>query len=268
MNVINSFIHSEIFFYILIGLFVLVLLIFGIVIYIECRKLKVEEAKLDIDRLAKEKHVKPSRKESTPKRKLEDKIELAVPIEDEEEEDFRELNQSEEEQEEALGNTTSLEIENLLARMQEDLEAKENETKIDFEKEEEEQAVISYHELISRAQDQSKMDIDDQTPISNRVLEQQIQKKQEKEKEEKKTGFHNSQFISPVYGIQKEKKTLPDLKAELKELRFDREEKEVSQNPAMTYSRMEEHHTVEDDHQIDENIEFLDSLKEFRKNLE
>ena len=36
----------------------------------------------------------------------------------------------------------------------------------------------------------------------------------------------------------------------------------------MTYSRMEEHHTVEDDHQIDENIEFLDSLKEFRKNLE
>ena len=248
MNVINSFIHSEIFFYILIGLFVLVLLIFGIVIYIECRKLKVEEAKLDIDRLAKEKQVKPSRIESTPKRKLEDKIELAVPIEDEEEEDFRELNQSEEEQEEALGNTTSLEIENLLARMQEDLEAKENETKIDFEKEEEEQAVISYHELISRAQDQSKMDIDDQTPISNRVLEQQIQKKQEKEKEEKKT--------------------LPDLKAELKELRFDREEKEVSQNPAMTYSRMEEHHTVEDDHQIDENIEFLDSLKEFRKNLE
>ena len=53
MNVINSFIHSEIFFYILIGLFVLVLIIFGIVIYIECRKLKVEEAKLDIDRIEK-----------------------------------------------------------------------------------------------------------------------------------------------------------------------------------------------------------------------
>lgn len=53
MNIINSFVHSELFFYVLIILFVVVLAIFGVVVYIECRKLKISEAQQDIERLKK-----------------------------------------------------------------------------------------------------------------------------------------------------------------------------------------------------------------------
>ena len=46
MNIINTFVHSELFFYALIVLFIIVLVIFGIVVYMECRKLKTKEAQL------------------------------------------------------------------------------------------------------------------------------------------------------------------------------------------------------------------------------
>ena len=50
MNIINTFVHSELFFYALIVLFVIVLIIFGIVVYIECRKLKMNEEQLGVEK--------------------------------------------------------------------------------------------------------------------------------------------------------------------------------------------------------------------------
>lgn len=267
MNIINTFVHSELFFYALIVLFVIVLIIFGIVVYIECRKLKINEEQLGVE--------KP---QETPKPKIE-KVEKEK-IEPKHEEEIEVLQPQEEitkietkEPEQKLENTSSLEIERLLARMKEDLKNEESNPER-FEREQEEQAIISYEELVQAVKNQENMDIDSQTPISNRELEKQIEKmkQHEKEQEEKKSGFHTSQFISPVYGVQKEKKQVPDLKKEFNqfqhEFQFDIEDMNKPEKRESEFSKIEEHVDTNTSDEVNKNVEFLDSLKEFRKNLE
>ena len=127
MNIINSFVHSELFFYVLIILFVVVLAIFGVVVYIECRKLKISEAQQDIERLKKKENA-PIEMESPKKEEpIEPNVQQQInsQIEDDE---IEILEEKPKEQEENLENTSSLEIERLLARMQEDLEEEKEKT--------------------------------------------------------------------------------------------------------------------------------------------
>lgn len=267
MNIINTFVHSELFFYALIVLFVIVLIIFGIVVYIECRKLKINEEQLGVEKpqeTSKTKIEKVEKEKIEPKHKEE--IEVLQP-----QEEITKIETKEPEQK--LENTSSLEIERLLARMKEDLKNEESNPER-FEREQEEQAIISYEELVQAVKNQENMDIDSQTPISNRELEKQIEKmkQHEKEQEEKKSGFHTSQFISPVYGVQKEKKQVPDLKKELNqfqhEFQFDIEDINRSEKKESEFSKIEEHVDTNTSDEVNKNVEFLDSLKEFRKNLE
>ena len=267
MNIINTFVHSELFFYALIVLFIIVLVIFGIVVYMECRKLKTKEAQLG----------KEKKKESVSSKVAPTPVES--PVKEETKVETIQVTETEpetimEEPDKTLENTTSIEIERLLERMKEDLKKEEEPSPERFEKEQEEQAIISYEELVQAVKNQDKMDIDSQTPISNRELEKQMEKKrqQEKEKEEKKSGFHTSQFISPVYGIQKEKKVVPDLKKELNqfqhEFQFDMNRFQQPEQSETEFSKIEEHVDSDSKEDMNKNMEFLDSLKEFRKNLE
>ncbi len=123
------------------------------------------------------------------------------------------------------------ELERVYAQMSADLEKEESSLdEIDeFERKQEEEAIISYKELMKQA-DRLKIEAD-------KYEQEQMDFVPEKEVEpvlESHSTFRNSDIISPIYGIQKNK---PVNKQAYKH-----------GNP-------------------ENNVEFLNSLKEFRKNL-
>lgn len=160
------------------------------------------------------------------------------------------------------------ELERVFNMMSADLEAEEEEiSPIDeFEREQEENAIISYQELIKQAkakgqikEEPAKIKEDNFEALEEEIYskpsyqevyethEEEIYSKpsyqevyethEEKPVEEKKK-FKNSEFISPIFGIQNGNPSYPTVK------KIDRSKK------------------VED-----ENTQFLNSLKEFRENL-
>ncbi len=122
------------------------------------------------------------------------------------------------------------ELERVFNQMSADLEnqtasSSEIET---FEREQEENAIISYQELIKEAEKQIE-------PI-NTVNEPEEEKK-----------FKNSAIISPIFGVQKDKSELAEATDEV--------------TARHAYEKMQDHYEMENNH------DFLNSLKEFRKNL-
>ena len=79
-------------------------------------------------------------------------------------------------------------------------------------------------------------------------------------------------FFLQSYGIQKEKKVVPDLKKELNqfqhEFQFDMNRFQQPEQSETEFSKIEEHVDSDSKEDMNKNMEFLDSLKEFRKNLE
>ncbi|MCD8562291.1 MAG: hypothetical protein LRY26_00650 [Bacilli bacterium] len=73
----------------------------------------------------------------------------------------------------------TIDLESLVEKMQEDLETEDKEIAV-FESDQEEKAIISLTELMAMAKE-----------------------------EEKETKFQNTQFISPIYGVEKEEKLMP-----------------------------------------------------------
>ena len=160
------------------------------------------------------------------------------------------------------------ELERVFNMMSADLEAEEEEiSPIDeFEREQEENAIISYQELIKQAkakgqikEEPAKIKEDNfealeeesyPKPSYQAVYEtheeelyskpsyQEIYETYEEKPVEEKKKFKNSEFISPIFGIQNGNPSYPTVK------KIDRSKK------------------VED-----ENTQFLNSLKEFRENL-
>lgn len=97
----------------------------------------------------------------------------------------------------------------------------------EFEKEQEESAIISYDELVKKA-----------------GAKKIIYKKEEKQ--EVKSNFTPSKVVSPIYGVQN---------------------KEIKTRGTLT--REERNRTLNtDDNEVIEDIEFLNNLKQFRRNLE
>lgn len=169
------------------------------------------------------------------------------------------------------------ELERVFNMMSADLEANNNELSVidDFEREQEENAIISYQELIKQAKAKGQIKNDDfleEEPLepvyeepkaSYNLYEESItddysyhtMDKQANtevhtykvpihEDEEDNKKFKNSEFISPIFGIQGSTSSYPTVK------KMDRTKKEES-----------------NEYETDENTQFLNSLKEFRENL-
>lgn len=150
------------------------------------------------------------------------------------------------------------ELERVYAQMSMDLEKQEEEKdNIDeFEREQEENAIISYQELMAAAEklksqaDKYEAHIEDSADTkvheAMNTYKEHTEKNVKPEKKEEHHGFKNSEIISPIYGIQKEKK-----KSSPKRANDD------------IIGRAYEGSNIESE----QNMDFLNSLKEFRKNL-
>ncbi len=149
------------------------------------------------------------------------------------------------------------ELERVYAQMSMDLEKKEDADHIDeFEREQEENAIISYQELMAQAEklkkqaDKYEASFEDSADTKVHEAMDTYKKHTEKtvkpEVKEEYHGFKNSDIISPIYGIQKENK-----KSSLKRA-----------NNGIINGAYEE-----SNRESEQNLDFLNSLKEFRKNL-
>ena len=158
------------------------------------------------------------------------------------------------------------ELERVFNMMSADLENSTDEPSIidEFEREQEENAIISYQELIRQAKAKGQIKNEDfleEEPIKKATYESvkprynyeeelkheeahtyKVPVHEEKTEESKK--FKNSEFISPIFGIQGNSSSYPTVKKVEREKREDRT-----------------------DYENDENAQFLNSLKEFRENL-
>lgn len=156
------------------------------------------------------------------------------------------------------------ELERVFNQMSSDLEKQEpTKDEIDeFERKQEENAIISYKQLMEEAkklkekadeyeQEADKaadMKIDDAINTYEKHSKINVSEIETSKPQEAYQGFKNSDIISPIYGIQKEKK---DKKITTKFKTNDIISK--------AYNEVDE--------EREENTQFLNSLKEFRKNL-
>ncbi len=159
------------------------------------------------------------------------------------------------------------ELERVYAQMSMDLEKQEDneiqeerleeKDNIDeFEREQEENAIISYQELMAAAEKLKKQadkyeaytedNADVRVHEAMNTYKEHTEKNIKPEVQKEHHGFKNSEIISPIYGIQKEKK-----KSSLN-----------SQSNGIISKAYEEAIT-----ESEQNMDFLNSLKEFRKNL-
>ena len=195
-----------------------------------------------------------------------------------------------------------IEIEEMLEKMQEDLDKKPEDVVTNFENEQEEKAIISYQELLDSIKEKSpKVEVVDdeleyrQEKEMSKKLNETIQAIENNETnkivEEEKTEtnavkkFKNTDFISPVYGKMNEHLEYPTVpsfeKHEQVEFDFDDDYFELENRNIDDY--LEEYNfknnmeinTLEQtldmppiSKEIKKNDEFLQALKEFRKNLD
>lgn len=214
---------EKILFYSIIGLLVLVILLLSLLL----RKKKPKKIK--------EKKIKEKRKNET--------LLLEEAFSDKEEDINidQDKNINIEKPEKAIDNKR-IDLEKIKQQLEEDAKNK-NIDLTHYEKDQEENAIISYEELKKAAAKEDKqLDFDD-------VVEQ-IQARNEVV-EEKKIPYKPTPFISPIFGIEK-----PNI--EIKE-------EPIVQRP----KSLEETLSIEPiSKEIKKNDEFLEALKDFRKNLD
>ena len=170
----------------------------------------------------------------------------------------------------------SNELENILKKMQEDIDLKPEDVVKKFEEEQEEKAIISYQELVDNVKSGKIEVIDDEETNTNFVENLEIEENIEpiveaveetpsvtpdmvKEaivnisessiKEEPKK-FKNSEFISPIYGIMENNLEYPTVK---------KSENILDIMNTKDYNELTE--------EIKKQEDFLNALKEFRNNL-
>lgn len=145
------------------------------------------------------------------------------------------------------------ELERVFNQMSADLEAKNESQPIEtFEREQEENAIISYQELIKQVE--KKQEIKKEQPAENiEESKPEIEKIEQMELDfEEPKKFKNSDIISPIFGIQKENN-------------YQKKPKEEKiEEPFVARHAYE---SIKKDYEDENNKDFLNSLKEFRKNL-
>ena len=176
------------------------------------------------------------------------------------------------------------EIEQVLTKMQKDLEAKPEEVVAHFEQEQEEKAIISYQELVKtlkKGKEDNVVKIEDkdlEEPKKEMNLKEIVEEIKNPKQEEKKSKFKNSEFISPIYGKMNEKLQYPKIEV-YKETDLEDFDKvydsynienyleEFSDN-SLEYDTLEQTLDLEPiTEEIKKNEDFLKALKEFRENL-
>lgn len=190
--------------------------------------------------------------------------------------DFVEAEKIEEELSKPVETEVSNKLEEILQKMQEDIDLKPEEVVKKFEEEQEEKAIISYQELLDNVKSGKIEVIDDEESNINfvenlnlEVANEPIMEISDEDmsvtpqmvkdavesitvssiKEETKK-FKKSEFISPVYGIMNEKIEYPSIK---------KTENMLDIMNTKDYNELTE--------EIKRQEEFLNALKEFRKNL-
>ena len=190
--------------------------------------------------------------------------------------DFIQAEKVEEELSQIEDKPVNNELEEILKKMQEDIDIKPEDVVKKFEEEQEEKAIISYQELVDNVKagkievmDDEESDINyvetlninmNQDPIMENSLEEpEVTPQMVKDmienistssiKEEPKK-FRKSEFISPIYGIIDEKIEYPT---------FKKNENILDIMNTRDYNKLTE--------EIKRQEEFLNALKEFRKNL-
>lgn len=190
--------------------------------------------------------------------------------------DFVEAEKIETELEKIEEEPVSNELENLIKKMQEDMELKPEDVVKKFEEEQEEKAIISYQELVDNVKAGKIEVVDDEVSeinfVENLNVEEDIKEpimtveeapsvtpdmvkeaienisvnsvKQEPKK------FKQSEFISPIYGIMNNSLEYPTVK---------KTENILDIMNTNDYNALSE--------EIKKQEDFLNALKEFRKNL-
>lgn len=169
-------------------------------------------------------------------------------------------------------------IEEVLAKMQQDLNTKPEDVVASFEQEQEEKSIISYQELVRTKKG----------PTTSAIKEPKLEKQLDRSERPKKK-FKNTDFISPIYGKLEEHFDYPTVPAEQKEqVKFDFSKSTEEFETTLEELKEKEqsiHHYLNDfkgsmeiDHleqtltplskELQKNDEFLEALKEFRKNLD
>jgi len=181
-------------------------------------------------------------------------------FEDDEEEEKPKPDLTEEQQK------AKAELERVFNQMSADLEAKTpRQAEIDaFEKEQEENAIISYQELMRQAttKDTEPINsiIEKEEPKKNIQLEIEVEKDEEEPKK-----FKNSEIISPIFGIQNKDKIQYKNKIQNKEkIQKPKPEYREPEQPIIAKHAYDE---IKQNFEEENNRDFLNSLKEFRKNL-
>ena len=240
MELLNISSNHTMFLSILIGILIIN---FGCIIFLVIREKK--EDKREIDEILND---------------MEEPAKEEIKIEDKEKEEQQDLKLEE----------NKREVEEMLMKMQKDLEATPEDVVTNFENEQEENSIISYQELLKSVKEKKENEIkvtpvkieEEKIEIEEFDNEDTLQLDLEKESDKK---FKNTDFISPIFGRQDSKikyPTVPKLKREEQEetlslfdsLDIDYEEKIVD--------------TKKLEAEIKKNDDFLKALKEFRKNLD
>lgn len=237
MDVLNILSNNTLFLSILIGI---LLINFGCIVYLIIREKRLDKKEIydilneqEIDKSPKEKSIeelsfKDSKEEPVTKK------------------------------EEPINN----EIEEMLLKMQKDLEATPKDVVESFENEQEEKSIISYQELLNSVKEKQKPKV---TPVK---IEEKIEindfdndKTLKMDRIDPNKKFKNTEFISPIFGVQDSDIKYPSVPKLLNKeedifdkLNIEKEEKIIN--------------TKRLDAEIKKNDDFLKALKEFRKNLD
>lgn len=146
-------------------------------------------------------------------------------------------------------------FEDIIEAMQKDIDSeKENAVEL-FEQEQEEKAIISYQELLNAKNKVEKKEVEKQIiPDIEEVLEIEEKPKATPVLATPQPKFTNSEFVSPVFGkMDRNAKNNVQLQVEEDEYKEHELERTLNIEPLTE--------------EIKKNNEFLNALKEFRKNL-
>ena len=225
---------------------------FGCIIFLVLKEKKSDQE--EIDELMNDLTLaKPRRKEP------EEKIEI------------KEIDKLEEEKVDKEVEANKLEIEEMLKKMQKDLETKPEDVVTNFENEQEEKSIISYQELVNSVKSKNE---NTQVNVHVTKIEEDLENTldlKEQIKEEKIKKFKNTDFISPIFGKQEDKLKYPTVpKSEdnletrtnniLDELDFSNSDNNISIEKTIDIGPLK--------NEMSKNDEFLKALKEFRRNLD
>ncbi len=157
-------------------------------------------------------------------------------------------------------------LDQVLNQMEEDLKKEEEKKPVDYETFQEENAIISYKELL-KASMRVKEEDEENIPVIMSVHELEKLKNQTPDVSFEDTKkFKNTDFISPIYGKINSNLSYPkipsfDKATEFKEVEPVLEKKEEIEKPkgSLFVEELRE--------EMQKKEEFLEALKEFRKNL-